>query len=107
MNINVSMIKNMAVAMGIKFPEAEEPNNPVSKFLSREIDILLPDNVDPEMLGLFRGVYINSANHDPNKALKTLVMVHKDIGELVRELQMEQYIDAHPTANIDEEDVEE
>lgn len=99
--ISLSTIKSMATMMGVKFPVAEAPANRVSEFIDKEIDILLPPNADPELVGILKGIYINLTNKDPNNALQTLVKIHGDIGELVRSLQMEQYIDDHPPVEID------
>lgn len=85
--ISLSTIKSMATMLGVKFPTAEPPSNAVSEFMNDEIDKILPEGADPEIVSMIKGVYINTCNHDPNQALQTLIMVHEDIGELVRGLQ--------------------
>lgn len=99
--ISLSTIKSMATMMGVKFPVAEAPANLVSEFIDKEIDVLLPPNADPELVGILKGVYVNLTNRDPNSVLQTLVKIHADIGELVRTLQTEQFIDEHPPVEID------
>jgi len=96
MNIDISMIKSMATMMGIKIPEVEPPTNRISEFVDETIDKMLPEAADPEIVRMVKGVYIRMCNRDPNRVLQTLIGIHGSIGELVRELQMEQYIDDHP-----------
>lgn len=106
MNIDLGMIKSMSTMMGIKIPEAEDPTNRISEFIEVEIDKILPEDANPEIVDMIKGIYIRLTNRDPNSTLQTLITIHQDIGELVRELQMEQYVDAHPTADINEEEEE-
>lgn len=90
----------MATMMGIKIPAAETPNNPVSVFVDKEIDLLLPPGGDTGITDMIKGVYIAIVNRDPNAALQTLVTIHNDIGELVRTLQAPDQIDDATVAQL-------
>lgn len=98
--MDIGMLKGILGAMGAELPTAQEPTNLVAEFVDREVAALMPD--DPDIVDIFKGVYVGAANNDPNKVLGILIRVHRDIGELVRALQTERYIDDHPPEEPEE-----
>ena len=111
--IDIGTLKNILAAMGAELPSAKEPTNKVAEFVDREVTTLMPD--DPDIVDIFKGVYVGAANADPNKVLGVLIRVHKDIGELVKDLQdlqksqevVEIIVDNLPDKEEEEEEEEE
>lgn len=68
-------------------PKAKPPANTVSCWLSEEIEKLYPG--ENEIMDMVKGLVIGMANGDPNGALRVLVTLHNDIGDLVTGLQRE------------------
>ena len=98
------MLKTMLTSMGSELPGKTSPTNVVAEFVDKEIHILMPGNED--VVDIFQGVYVGIANRDPNRVLKLLVCIHNDIGNLVKEIQTQELIDAAPPEEI-EEDIDE
>ena len=67
-------------------PPAQDPANPVARFVADEIDELYPDN---EIVGMIKTTLLDVANSDPDMVLRALVRIHNDIGEFVQGLQAE------------------
>ena len=95
--MDIGTLKNMLSMMGASLPEPVAADNLVAEFVERELHLLMPADIDTEILDIFQGVYVGAANKDPNGVLKTLVRIHNDVGELVQSLQALDTIANTPT----------
>ena len=79
------MLGQMMSMLGSVLPAAEEPENPVSAFLSGEIRKLYPEQ--NEITGMIEGAIVDMANTDPDAALRVLLTLYNDIGEFYQGMQ--------------------
>ena len=81
------MLGQMMSMIGSVLPKAEEPKNPVAKFLSEEIRKLYPEQ--NEITGMIEGAVVDMANNDPEMAKRVLFTLYNDIGEFYQAQQEE------------------
>lgn len=79
------MLGQMMSMFGSILPKAEEPTNPVSEFLSGEIQKLYPEQND--VTKMIEGAIVDMANTDEAAALRVLLTLYNDIGEFYQEMQ--------------------
>lgn len=73
------MLGQMMSMFSSVLPKAEEPKNPVAKFLSDEIWNLYPEQ--NEITGMIEGAVVDMANQDEAMVLRLLLTLYNDIGE--------------------------
>ena len=81
------MLGQMMSMFSSVLPKAEEPKNPVAKFLSEEIRKLYPEQND--ITEMIESAIVDMANNDPEMAKRVLFTLYNDIGDFYQQLNTE------------------